>query len=450
MVQLLGSAARFASDAEGHYGGRVSSGTYMAVADHSSFAPDSFEVTVEVDQITYRDFTLTDIGGPEITNVTEYRTVPDETGPYVIESTITDFSGIETAAVVYRVNGGEWTETAMPPAGGNLFSGGIPGQAAGSTIDFYIEAVDVGDNVGTYPADAPASYLTFLVTLSALVDDAETDQGWTLGWFTDTASEGRWVREDPVGTFVGSRPAQPEDDHTTDPGHICFVTANGNPGDPPGDADVDGGCTSIVSPPLDFSDAQEVLIYYWRWFGQFGLGEDVLSLQVSTNNGFSWTDLEVVEELANEWTEVVLQLSDFIDLTVNTRFRFVACDEGFDSTLEAAVDDISIEILPQLPAGLDVRDAGQLAFLAPARPNPVTAATTIRFRLATPSQATLELFDAGGRRVRQLIDRELTAGVHEIAWDGKDDSGDRVSAGVYFYKLRAGAFEQSHRLSLID
>lgn len=448
-VDLVGSAAHFPSDLDGYYRGRALAGTYTAIATHPSFAPDTAEVTIAIDEVAYADFSLVDILGPEVSNVSDPRTTPDDVAPYMIEATIVDFGVIAQATIRYRVNGGPWLGTEMTGAD-DLFTGGIPGQIAGSSIDFYVEAFDMADNVGTFPLDAPVSFRSFFVTTPVLIDDAEGDQGWTFGWFGDTATGGRWIREDPVGTVVGAQPAQPEDDHTPDPGHICFVTGNAEPGDPPGTADVDGGCTSLVSPIFDLSEVSGAFLYYWRWFGQFGLPGDTFTVQVSNNGGGVWTDIELLGENANEWTEVFLNLGDYVELTGSMRLRFVACDFGYDSTIEGVVDDVSIESLPLLnPDDVGETDRNLRAYLAPAQPNPAESATRIAFSLATPGVATLDLFDSAGRRVRRLLEKDLAAGPHEVTWDGCDELGRPVSAGVYFYRLRAGAYEQSSRVLLL-
>jgi flagellar hook assembly protein FlgD len=72
------------------------------------------------------------------------------------------------------------------------------------------------------------------------------------------------------------------------------------------------------------------------------------------------------------------------------------------------------------------------------RPNPFDRSTTISF--ATPARgARLEIYDAAGRRVRNLIDDQRAAGVHTVVWDGQSDAGARVAPGVYYARLRSGA-----------
>jgi flagellar hook assembly protein FlgD len=70
----------------------------------------------------------------------------------------------------------------------------------------------------------------------------------------------------------------------------------------------------------------------------------------------------------------------------------------------------------------------------------------IAFRMSTPGDVTLDLFDATGRRVRNLVSGTLTAGAHEVEWDGRDDGGSDLPQGVYFYRLRMGGVEESSRI----
>lgn len=74
--------------------------------------------------------------------------------------------------------------------------------------------------------------------------------------------------------------------------------------------------------------------------------------------------------------------------------------------------------------------------LSPGRPNPMTTSATLGFSLEQRGQVSLAIYDAAGRRVRMLVDKELGLGIHYISWDGRDDRGVPVSAGVYFYQLK--------------
>ena len=367
-VSLRGSAAQFPTDATGAYRGHAIGGTYMAVASHPSFAPESTTVTITVGGTSVQAFALRDVLGPAITNVSDLGTVPDATGPYAIQATMTDLSAVQQGTVWYRVNNGSWAPTGMS-ASGDLYTGQIPGQIAGSRIDFYVAGTDIVGNTATFPADAPNSFRSFFITVPALVDDAEIARGWTLGWPGDTATGGIWVREDPVGTVQSGRPAQPEDDHTADPGHICFVTGNGQVGGAAGAADVDGGCTTLVSPLLNLGGVQTAYLYLWRWFYQSGLGGDSWTLSVTNNNGLSWVDIENLTARQNAWTPITLNLQEILPLTANMRLRVKVCDPGTDSVVEGALDDIRVEALPQLPSAVGDGAVARRVDARPAQPD---------------------------------------------------------------------------------
>ncbi len=69
-------------------------------------------------------------------------------------------------------------------------------------------------------------------------------------------------------------------------------------------------------------------------------------------------------------------------------------------------------------------------------PNPFNPETTIRFALPQSSKVTLTIFNSRGQQVRRLTDRVYPAGTYEITWDGRDQANNRVSSGIYFYRLQ--------------
>ena len=74
--------------------------------------------------------------------------------------------------------------------------------------------------------------------------------------------------------------------------------------------------------------------------------------------------------------------------------------------------------------------------LGAAYPNPFNPAMVIPLDLATDQkQVHLALYDVLGRRVRQLWDGPLVVGSHRFVWDGRDEEGKAVAAGVYIYKV---------------
>jgi hypothetical protein len=82
-------------------------------------------------------------------------------------------------------------------------------------------------------------------------------------------------------------------------------------------------------------------------------------------------------------------------------------------------------------------------------PNPFNATTAVSFGLTTTSRARLAIANSLGVTVRTLLDQTLTAGPYRISWDGKDDAGRDVSAGVYFCQLITEGGERRIKMLLL-
>ncbi len=84
-------------------------------------------------------------------------------------------------------------------------------------------------------------------------------------------------------------------------------------------------------------------------------------------------------------------------------------------------------------------------------PNPFSfarpaAATQIRFALPQPARITVHIYNALGQSVRALFDGAKSAGVHHLLWDGRNDRGQRVSAGLYWLRLESEAFVATKKM----
>jgi hypothetical protein len=82
-----------------------------------------------------------------------------------------------------------------------------------------------------------------------------------------------------------------------------------------------------------------------------------------------------------------------------------------------------------------IAGTGGPAALSPAHPNPFRTATRIGLSVDVAGQASVAIFDATGRRVRQLHEGVLAEGYHELTWDGRDDAGLPVANGVYYHRV---------------
>ena len=92
--------------------------------------------------------------------------------------------------------------------------------------------------------------------------------------------------------------------------------------------------------------------------------------------------------------------------------------------------------------------------LLPNYPNPFNPETWIPYQLAKPAEVRISIYAADGELVRQLELGNQDAGIYQsrsraVYWDGKNQIGESVSSGLYFYSLTAGEFSATRRMLII-
>jgi hypothetical protein len=353
----------------------------------------------------------------------------------------------------YRVNGGSFVDLPMTTTGiPGEYTGTIPAQVYGSVVEYYITAANTLGNTGSSPRNAPTELHYFQVN-NDFVDQAETTTSWVIGQTGDDAALGIWVREDPVGTTYGS-PAvqvQPEDDHTDSPGHICFITGNGAVGGAAGVNDVDGGKTTLLSPRFDLTGATSAVVSYWKWYSDDqgnSPNQDYWQVDITNDNWAHVTSLENTTTSTHAWVQQTYNILDSFPTPGVVQLRFIAQDYSPGTLVEGGVDDFElVAVFPtvDVDSNFNVRVTG----LAQNRPNPFNPITEITFRLAQPGPATLAIYDASGRQIRNLASGQRAAGEHRVIWNGTDENGHGVPSGTYFCKLNAGGKSYSARMVLL-
>ena len=82
-------------------------------------------------------------------------------------------------------------------------------------------------------------------------------------------------------------------------------------------------------------------------------------------------------------------------------------------------------------------------------PNPGHGEVSLRFMMGTAGVARAQVVDAQGRLVRRLSDAWRPSGTYSIAWDGHDDGGSPVRAGIYFAQVVAGGNSRAVRVTIV-
>lgn len=83
------------------------------------------------------------------------------------------------------------------------------------------------------------------------------------------------------------------------------------------------------------------------------------------------------------------------------------------------------------------------------QPNPFNPTTEISYYLPKACQVKLTVYNVLGQSVRVLYDGYQEAGTQTATWDGKSGNGNELSSGIYFYRLKAGDFTQTKKMSLM-
>ncbi|MEZ4387022.1 MAG: C25 family cysteine peptidase [Candidatus Krumholzibacteriia bacterium] len=361
MVSVVGANRAFTTGDDGTYAGLAAAGTWDLAFSHPSCAPDTVRgVVVVQDQVSLVDVDLLDVGGPAFTGTTHLVGTDDTVGPYVVESTIDDLSGVAERHAYYTssVAGGPFElPLTLVDADAGRWRAEIPGQPLGARVQYWLTAVDELGLAAADPPGAPWPCYSFQVQAVAVLVDEDFESGvgdWHVNLDgQDGVQLGAWEYGDPVGTYgSGGDPVQPEDDHTPAPGVNCWFTGQHVAGQSVGYGDVDGGPTTLWSPVWNVAGSGLVTVSYWRWFSNdagSNPGEDPWQVQVSNDAGDHWTDVEYTFASDAAWQQVSFDLATFFAVPDQLRLRFLATDVGNGSLVEAALDDVHVSAVAVTP-----------------------------------------------------------------------------------------------------
>jgi len=153
-------------------------------------------------------------------------------------------------------------------------------------------------------------------------------------------------------------------------------------------------------------------------------------------------------------TNVILEPNEYFDLNVsfaprdevlNEGFMWIETDRGwivsylFGTAISIVSEDDAVDVIPNVSTLL-----GNF-------PNPFNPETTIQFSIGNVENVEINVYNVRGQRVRTLLDgsKEFEAGYHDVIWNGRDDRGQSVGSGVYFYRMVAGENTAVGRMLLL-
>jgi len=84
-------------------------------------------------------------------------------------------------------------------------------------------------------------------------------------------------------------------------------------------------------------------------------------------------------------------------------------------------------------------------------PNPFQDNTTLTLKQgADHSLTTVAVYNMRGQLVRRLLDSQSILGEYSITWDGKNEHGEKLEAGIYFFKIKSGSYSATRKTILIN
>ncbi|MBN1154506.1 T9SS type A sorting domain-containing protein [candidate division KSB1 bacterium] len=160
----------------------------------------------------------------------------------------------------------------------------------------------------------------------------------------------------------------------------------------------------------------------WTWFGNSMLNIQMLPGRVLNLSPIdsSWTGTEVI----------MFRATDPKGLRVETTAMFTV-------NIATSLTEAEIGMIPE--------DYG----LSQNYPNPFNPYTSIRYDIIKSTHVTLKIYNQLGHEVKTLIDEFQSAGSHHVIWDAHDNYGNRVSSGMYVYRIEADHFIRSKKMVLI-
>ena len=120
------------------------------------------------------------------------------------------------------------------------------------------------------------------------------------------------------------------------------------------------------------------------------------------------------------------------------------------SNINVYVDNISLEIYEN-SINVDERKPllSEQFELKQNYPNPFNTSTKIQFDVPIHSYVSIKIFDILGKEVYTVVDKKLNPGSYQEIWDGKNNSKDSVTSGIYFIKLHAKDFIKAKKIFLV-
>ena len=359
----------------------------------------------------------------------------------------------------YRANGtGAWMPVAMTSSG-TTWTGNIPAQNDGTTVEYYFVIHDALNTPNAYfPITCNAAmlpeqttipyqfavgvhYLTYESFQTALT-------GWHVGTGADNgASAGRWQQALPVPSpYAPFITAYPGVDHTTNTSSgKCLVTGSGAAGGFFGTS-VSNGTTTVLTPAFDITGYTTPIVEYYRWFSNEQGGSNfkndpwIVMIRDGSSTSNPWISVERTYQADVEWRRRIFPVSAYLPATTTMiQMKFVTSDSVLtswdnngQSLTVGGVDDFFIR-----DKGAQTAVPGLTASKASIYPNPADD----QINIVLPDNSAsgdISLYDMNGKRLAALA---VAAGTSNYSMSTRN-----IAPGCYTLVIQTGVSTQTKNI----
>ncbi len=278
-------------------------------------------------------------------------------GPFIIQTTITDASGIDTALLVYQRNSGVWDTIGMQ-GGGSIFNGiidTIPAFATYDTVRYFVIAKDasLSHNVAREPSNGSIQFIIYNsppppgcsspITTFPWIDNFESNSNVAspscggifpvAGWTNVSGATNGWA---PHSGGTTSSNTGPTGDHTTGSGIYLYTETSCSSG---------SYVAKIESPCMDISGLSAPQLEFW--YHMFGAAMGTMDIEIWY--GGQWVNIwSKTGDQGNLWQKATVNLIPYKGVT---KLRLIGT-RGSSYTSDMAIDDIKIWVPPANDAGV--------------------------------------------------------------------------------------------------
>ena len=199
-----------------------------------------------------------------------------------------------------------------------------------------------------------------------------------------------------------------------------------------------------LSTPINISSYPIVYLSFWHRYNTEA-GYDFCNVEVSSDNGSTWQKVSSYNGVQSGWTQEIIDITSYANAASQLKIRFTLTSDVYITRDGWYVDDIKLTNYINVMTNVDPLLKTPLKYsLLQNYPNPFNPNTTIKFEIPRAEFTQFIIYDALGREVAKLVNKDLTAGSYEVEWNAEN-----YGSGIYFYQLKAGNYIETKKMMLL-